>query len=73
MVDIVSKADELALKSQTVNIDINDINILFDLYTLVHAIVEIEMEVLEWYPCTRRKNADEANTKSKRRENGLNQ
>ena len=45
--DIVRKADELALKSQTVNIDINDINILFDLYTFVHAIVEIEMEVLE--------------------------
>ena len=65
--DIVSKADELALKSQTVNIDINDINILFDLYTFVHAIVEIEMEVLENdIRVQEERMLTEANTKSKR-------
>ena len=65
--DIVRKADELAVKSQTVNIEINDVNILFDLYTFVHAIVEIEMEVLENdIRVQEEKMLTEAKTKSKR-------
>eukprot|EP00943_MAST-04B_sp_MAST-4B-sp1_P009601 g9601.t1 len=45
--EIMRKVDRLSLKSQTVNISISNANILFDLYTLVHTIVDIEMEALE--------------------------
>jgi len=45
--EIMRKVDRLSLKSQTVNISISNANILFDLYTFVHTIVDIEMEAME--------------------------
>ena len=45
--EIMKKVDRLSLKSQTVNISINNANILFDLYTFVHTIVEIEVQVMK--------------------------